>query len=231
MTLKSFLLGTAALAVLAKPVAADEAAIEKRLDAMQHMIEAQQKQIESQKAEIGQLKSVLKKRGVKVAAPETEVAAAPPPPAPIEQRMATQDARIDALTEKLEAQNVQTRIAKQDSPSWSMANGRPTITSGDGRFSLALRALAQYDQAYYMQDARAAKLGAANGPDLSSGGNFRRVYLGVSGTVFGDWAYNFNYDFGGSNGTETPGHIQSVYLQYDGLKPFGLRIGAFPPSE
>jgi phosphate-selective porin OprO/OprP len=81
-----------------------------------------------------------------------------------------------------------------------------------------------------MQSARAALLPAANGPDLSSGGNFRRVYLGVQGVLFGDWSYNFNYDFGGSNGTETPGHIQSVYIQYDGLKPFGVRIGAFPPS-
>ena len=47
--------------------------------------------------------------------------------------------------------------------------------------------------------------------------------------MFGDWTYNVNFDFGGSGGTETPGHIQSVYLEYDGLAPWAFRIGAFPP--
>jgi len=47
--------------------------------------------------------------------------------------------------------------------------------------------------------------------------------------VFGDWTYNLNFDFGGSGGTETPGHIQSVYIEYDGLGPWAFRIGAFPP--
>ena len=71
-------------------------------------------------------------------------------------------------------------------------------------------------------------LPAAYGPNLSSGTNFRRVYLGMQGKIFGDWSYNLNFDFGGSGGTETPGHIQSVYLQYDGLAPFAFRVGAYP---
>jgi phosphate-selective porin OprO/OprP len=108
-------------------------------------------------------------------------------------------------------------------------NGRPTFTTPDGNFSLQIRALAQLDWAYYSQSAAAAALPAAFGPDLSSGTNFRRVYLGIQGKAFGDWSYNLNFDFGGSGGTETPGHIQSVYLQYDGLRPFAFRVGAFPP--
>ncbi|MGZ5930901.1 MAG: OprO/OprP family phosphate-selective porin [Rhizomicrobium sp.] len=108
-------------------------------------------------------------------------------------------------------------------------NGRPTFTTSDGNFSLAIRALAQLDWGYYSQSAAAAVLPAAYGPDLSSGTNFRRVYLGIQGKAFGEWSYNLNFDFGGSGGTETPGHIQSVYVQYDGLRPFAFRIGAFPP--
>ena len=111
----------------------------------------------------------------------------------------------------------------------TIANGRPTISSADGNFTAVIRALAQYDYAYYSQTASAASLPAAYGPDLSSGSNFRRVYLGIQGKLFGDWSYNFNYDFGGSGGTETPGHIQSVYLQYDGLAPWAFRVGAYPP--
>jgi phosphate-selective porin OprO/OprP len=232
MNLRKLFLGTAAMAVLASPALADDAAIEKRLDDMQRMIESQQKQIEAQKSEIGQLRKALSHRGVKVVAEspaEPPAAAAQASPA-LEARVAAQEARVDDMVAKIEAQQSEARLARQDQPTWSIANGRPTITSTDGRFSLALRALGQYDLAYYMQDARAALLPAANGPDLSSGGNFRRVYLGVQGVLFGDWSYNFNYDFGGSNGTETPGHIQSVYIQYDGLKPFAVRIGAFPPS-
>jgi phosphate-selective porin OprO/OprP len=230
MTIRNLLLGTAALAVLAPPAFADEAAIEKRLDDMQRMLASQQQQIESQKSEIGKLRKALGKRGVRLAAePEAQAAPAAAPP-PLETRMTAQEAKVDELVAKMEAQNVQTKLARQDEPKWSMTGGRPTVTSGDGRFSLAIRTLAQYDTAYYMQSARAQLLSASNGPDLSSGGNFRRVYLGIQGVVFGDWAYNFNYDFGGSNGTETPGHIQSVYTEYDGLKPFAVRIGAFPPS-
>ncbi len=108
-------------------------------------------------------------------------------------------------------------------------NGRPTITTADGNFSLQIRALAQLDWAYYSQSNTAAALPAAFGPDLGSGANFRRVYLGLQGKVFGDWSYNLNFDFGGSGGTETPGRVQSVYLQYDGLRPFAFRIGAYPP--
>jgi phosphate-selective porin OprO/OprP len=231
MKTRNLFLGTAALAVLASPAFADDAAIEKRLDDMQRMIQAQQQQIEAQKNEIGQLRKALTKRGVKVTTPETVAASAPPSePASVESRLAAQETKTDELVAKLEAQETSTKLARQEQPNWSIANGRPTITSSDGRFSLALRTLAQYDMGYYMQSVRAALLPPANGPDLSSGGNFRRVYLGVQGVLFGDWSYNFNYDFGGSNGTETPGHIQSVYIQYDGLKPFGMRVGAFPPS-
>lgn len=108
-------------------------------------------------------------------------------------------------------------------------NGRPTFTTADDNFSLAIRALVQFDWGYHSQSAAATALPAAFGPDLSSGANFRRVYLGIQGKAFGDWSYNVNLDFGGSGGTEASGHIQSVYAQYDGLRPFALRVGAYPP--
>jgi phosphate-selective porin OprO/OprP len=81
-----------------------------------------------------------------------------------------------------------------------------------------------------MQTANSLSLAAANGPDLSSGGNFRRAWLGIQGKLFGDWSYYFNYDFAGS-GAEAPGHIQQTYIQYDGLGPFAVRVGAFSPAN
>ncbi|MGC9953355.1 MAG: porin [Rhizomicrobium sp.] len=135
-----------------------------------------------------------------------------------------QDLKRSTSDQYTDVQNQQTAAVKV-----TIANGRPTISSADGNFTAAIRTLAQADWGYYSQGAAAKSLPAAYGPDLSSGANFRRVYLGIQGKLFGDWSYNFNYDFGGSGGTETPGHIQSVYLQYDGWAPWAFRVGAYPP--
>ncbi|HTO42308.1 MAG TPA: porin [Rhizomicrobium sp.] len=103
----------------------------------------------------------------------------------------------------------------------SLKNGRPTFTTSDGDFSLAIRSLIQYDTAYYAQGQRPA------GSDLSSGNNFRRARLGVNGTLFKDWSYEFIYDFGGS-GIEGAS-ISSAFIQYDGLGDVHLKLGAYSP--
>jgi phosphate-selective porin OprO and OprP len=105
----------------------------------------------------------------------------------------------------------------------SLKNGRPSFKTADGAFSLALRALVQFDTAYYGQGKTPAGL------DFSSGSNFRRARLGAEGVLFSDWSYEFIYDFGGS-GTETTG-ISSAYLQYNGLGPVHIRAGVYPTPE
>ncbi|MBL6853869.1 MAG: porin, partial [Alphaproteobacteria bacterium] len=133
------------------------------------------------------------------------------------------DDRLRALEEELASVNAQLGDLKRSQSNQyddvnrqfsnlvvvKMDNGRPTFASPDGNFTLAIRALAQLDSAYYSQSAHAATLPAAFGPDLSSGTNFRRVYLGIQGKVFGNFSYNLNFDFGGSGGTELPGRVQS----------------------
>lgn len=108
-----------------------------------------------------------------------------------------------------------------------VANGRLSISSSDGKFSAAIRTLLNVDSGYYMQGGGAKSLPLAYGPDLSSGTNLRRVYLGLQGKVFGDWSYYFLYDFGGAS-VETPGKILYAYMQYDGLAPWSFRVGAYP---
>ncbi|HEX3674922.1 MAG TPA: porin [Rhizomicrobium sp.] len=226
MSVKTILCASVAFATLCAPAFADDASVEKRLDAMQKMIEAQQQQIQQQSGEIRTLKTAIRKKGVHVETADT----APPPPASVQTKVDNQQIQIDQLTRTFAEAQDQARIEKQDSPSWSLANGRPVIASRDGRFSLAIRALGQFDAAYYMQSGHAAALPAANGPDLSSGANFRRAQLGIQGKLFGDWSYLFNTEFGGSSGTETGGRVQSLYVQYDGLGPLAFRIGAYPPA-
>jgi phosphate-selective porin OprO/OprP len=123
----------------------------------------------------------------------------------------------------------------------SVPNGRPTIASGDGRFTASFRGVAQLDAAHYDQrspgplatDFRRGSFGDATeadrARDLSDGANFRRARLGIEGKAFGDWNYNFLFDFGGS-GTEEAGRISALYVEYAGIKPYRFRIGAFPPT-
>jgi len=101
-------------------------------------------------------------------------------------------------------------------------NGRLSFASADGAFTFALRSLVQFDYGYFGQGRNPPNI------DLNSGSNFRRAQFGFAGTAWRDWSYNFTYDFGG-NGIERSGYIYTAYLQYDGLKPFGVRIGAFSP--
>ncbi|HEV2530132.1 OprO/OprP family phosphate-selective porin [Phenylobacterium sp.] len=117
--------------------------------------------------------------------------------------------------------------------------GKPSIQSADGRFSATLHGVMQFDVAQYLQadpgpvtaDFRrgAAAADTAHARDLSSGSNFRRARIGFDGKVYGDIEYQVLFEFGGA-GEEDAGHVQELWLQYSGLKPFHLRIGAYPPS-
>jgi phosphate-selective porin OprO/OprP len=127
-----------------------------------------------------------------------------------------QDLKRSTADQYSDVQNQQAKAVKV-----TIKNGRPAISSDD--FSLSLRALVQYDSAYYGQ----GKVPA--GTDFSSGNNFRRARFGFEGTAFDAWSYQFIYDFGGSPGA--PASISSAFIQYSGLAPVRVKIGAFPPPE
>jgi phosphate-selective porin OprO and OprP len=110
--------------------------------------------------------------------------------------------------------------AKQ--PKVSLDNGRLQFASADGRFTAALRSLVQFDYGYFSQGKNPSSV------DLNSGSNFRRAQIGLVGTAWSDWSYNFTYDFGG-NGVEKNGYIYYAYIEYAGLAPFHARIGALTP--
>lgn len=166
-------------------------------------------------------------------------------------------ARLDALekrNEELEAQildlktagaaNVQVLREQQNAVAVTLANGRPTISTGDGQFTAAFRGVVQLDVAHYDQDPpgplatdfRRGSLGDAteadHARDLNDGANFRRVRLGMEGKLWSDWNYAFQFDFGGS-GVESAGTINQAYLEYAGFSAFNnlrIRAGAFPPA-
>lgn len=109
----------------------------------------------------------------------------------------------------------------------SIAGGKPSIASSDGKFTATLHGVMQLDTAKYFQDDDLPA--AVTARDLNGGANFRRARLGMDGTLFGDFAYNILLDFGGG-GAEDTGRIQEFWLQYSGVDHYKVRIGAFAPS-
>ena len=72
---------------------------------------------------------------------------------------------------------------------WAFDNGRATFASGDGRFTLAIRARFQADYAGFSQDSPPIRAGFAGPTDLSSGSVVRRAYFGIEGKAYNDFQY------------------------------------------
>jgi len=102
-------------------------------------------------------------------------------------------------------------------------NGRLTVTSANGAFSLSLRALVQFDVGYFAQGRNPPSV------DLNSGTNFRRAQIGVEGRVYRDFNYEFVFDFG-SSGTERAGQIYLLRVAYTGIPYFTINAGAIQPK-
>lgn len=158
----------------------------------------------------------------------------------LEQRNQELEDRISDLKAQVSAGDQALREDANAATKTSIANGRPAFASPDGKFTAQFRGVFQLDAAHYDQDApgpqatdfRRGSVGDAteadHARDLNDGANFRRARIGVEGRAFGDWEYNFLYDFGGA-GVEEAGKISAAWLQYDGFGPAKLRIGAFSP--
>ncbi|HEX9464136.1 MAG TPA: porin [Alphaproteobacteria bacterium] len=118
-------------------------------------------------------------------------------------------------------------------------NGRPTLSSPDGRNSIALVGRLQFDVGEYFR---------SNGPgpaatdkrisnDLNSGYNLRRGRLGINGTYDNDWNYAFVTEFGNINTSNTQttgtrvgsnvvtGQILTASLAYTGFSQVALVAG------
>ncbi|KSB88347.1 porin [Caulobacter vibrioides] len=172
----------------------------------QARIEALEAQLKFLQQQINDLKAASAAAPVPTAAPApAQIATAAPAPAPAPKVAAS----------PLPAATV------------SIAAGRPTIASTDGAFTATLHGVMQLDTAHYFQD-KGLPAVIGNGRDLNSGSNFRRARLGLDGRFFKNFDYSILLDFGG-NGTDGPGMLQELFVQYN-YAPFKVRIGAFAPN-
>ena len=227
----TLLAGAASVALLAGPASAQDASndapkhhrhtdgVAARLDRLEHVIEDQEAQIKSLKAQVGQTAS---------AAAQPQVSAA----------------QFEALQNQVYEQSAAAKSSGGNATLALGKNGRPLISSADGKYTFSPRVLVQSDFASYSKDV------VAGSPIKKSGENFRRAQIGFQGKIAGDFAYKFIYDFGGTNGDETyqayyangatppklgstgagtGPHIKEAWVSYSGaLAPFTLQIGALP---
>ena len=125
MTGSSFRISHAAIvaALISSPAlaASDKAAVEQQLNALQQALARQQEQLAQQQREIDRLRQQL--------AASSSVATP----------MAVQQIAEDVQ---------QAKLAAQDAPRVTFNNARPTITSADGRASIAFRSVMQLDAAH-----------------------------------------------------------------------------------
>jgi phosphate-selective porin OprO/OprP len=149
-----------------------------------------------------------------------------------------QAAQIQTLSD------VQSKAATPPSVVTTLTNGTPSIRSADGRFVANFRGILQFDSGGYFQSAlgplttdlrRSGPALGTTGIDLTharelkDGDVFRRARIGVDGRAFGDWDYRLIFDFAGT-ATEDSGQLYEGWIQYSGLKPVHLRVGAFSQS-
>ncbi len=183
-------------------------------------------------------------------------ASSPPASAPNGPTNAELASRIDALEAELaaatdHATSDHTRLSTLEQnfndTSWSFDNARPTVKSGDGRFTMAFRVRFQADYAGFSQDATHPALvgppvSTFNGPtDLSSGAVLRRAYFGVEGKVFNDFAYEFRLNAGGTNGGsagaggvpaagEGDPLLNKAVITYTGIPNVHFNVGVIEPA-
>ena len=157
-------------------------------------------------------------------------------------RLAAVEEELAADHNKRDADHNRLSALDQDfhETTWSFDNGRPTIKSGDGRFSMSIRARFQSDFAGFMQST--THPAGFNGPaDLSSGAVIRRAYLGIEGTAYRDFQYEIRLNGGGSDGGnngaggvpnagEGDPLVNKAQITYTGIPHWHASVGVLEPA-
>lgn len=88
--------------------------------------------------------------------------------------------------------------------------GSLEVTTMDGEFSTEIGGTLMIDAARYFENAN----------ELGSGTELRRAKIGLEGTLFGDWGYEFDIDF-----SDDEVDIDDAYIAYNGLTAWSFRFG------
>jgi phosphate-selective porin OprO and OprP len=198
-----------------------------RIEAIEQQIRGLQSELQRLKGELGEAKQQLRRSRNEAQRAQEEAR---------EAREAVERARQHApeiaTAETQAAQTAQQAHAAAAAPpttadaplgvKLSMPEGRPTIVTTDGRLSLAIGGLMQFDMGGYFQNPNPN----TQFPHLNNGVNLRRGRLYFVGK-FNDFTVNVTPDFGGSpDGSPT---LFEANVNYTGIKPVTATVGYFHP--
>ncbi len=174
----------------------------------------------------------------------------------VQQQQASQQEQLTQIAEAQKKQETEVAAVKDainkpksgSAVNVTLAAGKPLLATSDGRFSLNIHGIMQLDTGFYQQHKaggrlrlifaaaarpsalRRANIDFARARNLKDGTNFRRARFGFDGTSSSATSTTSScFDFGGT-GVENSGQLYEAWVQYSGLKPAHLRIGAFSPS-
>jgi phosphate-selective porin OprO/OprP len=209
------------------PVVADaEDPAINRIEAIERQIRGLQGELQRLKSELGEAKQQLRQSRSEAQRAQEELH---------EARQTAERERQDAL-KAATAESQTTQVAPQPQPAdatppaaagsagvkVSMPDGRPTIATADGRMSLAIGGLVQFDMGGYFQHPNQN----TQFPRLNDGVNLHRGRLYFVGK-FDDFWLNITPDFGGSpDGSPT---LYEANINYTGFKPVTATVGYFHP--
>jgi phosphate-selective porin OprO/OprP len=164
----------------------------------------------------------------------TPASSAEPGPS-LEERVEKLEQMEEANQERAEAQRTRLTTLEQNfaDTQWTFDNSRPTVKSGDGRFTLALRVRFQADEVNFFQESDVNKVTATKNvqfKDLSSGAQVRRAFFGVEGKAFNDFWYELRYNAGGGGNAETDPALSLARVAYLGIPNFEINAGVIEPA-
>jgi phosphate-selective porin OprO and OprP len=213
-------------AILPVVAEAQDAALD-RIEAIERQIRGLQGELQHLKNELGEAKQQLRqsrseaqraREQAREAREAAERARQDTAKAAVAQAQATQAAApVQAATAASPAAAAASQGVKV-----SMPEGRPIIATTDGRLSLAIGGLMQFDVGGYFQNPNKN----TQFPELNDGVNLRRGRLYFVGK-FDDFTVNVTPDFGGSpDGSPT---LYEANVNYTGIKPVTATVGYFHP--
>jgi phosphate-selective porin OprO and OprP len=199
-----------------------------RIDAIEKQIRNLQNELQQLKGELGEAKQQLRQSRAETQRSKEQARQA---------QQAAEQARQDALkaataeTQATQAAaQVQAAAATPPPPPKSnidigFPNGRPTISTSDGRLSFAIGNQTQFDYGTYYQNT----VPTTQFPRLNDGVNLRRERIFFVWR-YDDWTLNVTPDLGGSpDGVNTSQYLYEANLNYTGIKPVTVTMGYFKP--
>jgi phosphate-selective porin OprO and OprP len=210
-------------AVLSAAADAQDPAID-RIEAIERQIHGLQTELQQLKRELGEAKQQLHQSRNEAQRAREEAR---------EARAAEERARQDTLNAAAAQPQptaapppavtaAPTATVASEGVELSMPRGRPTIATTDGRASLAIGGLMQFDMGGYFQNPNPN----TQFPKLNDGVNLRRGRIYFVGK-FDDFRVNVTPDFGGSpDGSPT---LFEANINYTGINPVTATVGYFHP--